>query len=202
MMKIGGDHWLESVRRDPLPSRGAMPVRRFLVQHFTGGWADAVQVMRGRGVSAHFVVQRDGTVIQCVPCNQIAYHAGRSRWTDPKTGRVFHNLNSCSIGIEIANCGDIDREKFPGTMGPPLAGTPIPRVRAAHKNGGPVRAWEAYAPAQIAAVKELSRALVDRYKLDDIVGHDDIAPDRKSDPGPAFPLADIRLACGFPAAFD
>jgi N-acetylmuramoyl-L-alanine amidase len=198
-MRVGDDHWLEGVKRDILPPRGAMPIRRFLVQHFTAGWADAVAVMRSRGVSAHFVVQRDGEIIQCVPCNQAAYHAGQSRWKDPKTGKVYTGLNSCSIGIEIANCGDLQRERFPSTMGPPLAGTPIPRLRAAHKNGGGIREWEVYPEAQLLAVEELSRALVARYNLDDLVGHDDIAPTRKADPGPAFPLARMRVACGFPA---
>ena len=43
----------------------------------------------------------------------------------------------------------------------------------------------------------LAKALCDRYHLDDITGHDCIAPERKIDPGPAFPMADLRAFCGF-----
>lgn len=195
-MKIGEDHWLEGVKRERLPGRGEMNVRRFLVHHFTGGWTDAAGVMRERGVSAHFVVQRDGTIIQCVPCNQIAYHAGKSKWRDPKTGREFSGLNTCSIGIEIENCGDLPRELYPSTMGD-LAGKIVPRLIASHPHGGPVTRWELYPEAQLAAVEALSKVLVARYNLDDLVGHQDISRGRKTDPGPAFPLNRMRKACNF-----
>lgn len=42
---------------------------------------------------------------------------------------------------------------------------------------------------QFQACVEVAKALVARYKLDDVIGHDDIAPDRKNDPGPAFPCS-------------
>lgn len=198
-LRIGPDHWLEGATRDPLPGRGAMPVPRFLVEHFTGGWADGVSVMRERGVSAHFLVQRDGKIIQCVPCNQIAHHAGESKWRDPNTGKIYSGLNSCSIGIEIANCGDLERDLYPSTMGKPLAGTPIPRLKAKHKIGGPIRSWEVFPPAQLAAVEALSAALVRRYNLGDVIGHDDISPGRKVDPGPSFDMLGVREFCGFTA---
>jgi N-acetylmuramoyl-L-alanine amidase len=66
-----------------------------------------------------------------------------------------------------------------------------------HKNGGPETQWEAYTLAQLAACEQVAKALVTRYKLDDIVGHDDIAPTRKNDPGPAFPMASLRQSCGY-----
>ena len=52
------------------------------------------------GVSAHYVIGRDGTVYQCHPFNKTCGHAGKSEW------KGFENLNSCSIGIELANAGD------------------------------------------------------------------------------------------------
>ena len=73
----------------------------------------------------------------------------------------------------------------------------LPLVSARHKNGGPVQDWEAYTPEQVASGKAVAKAIVERYNLDDLVGHDDIAPDRKNDPGPAFPMQEIREFCGF-----
>ena len=70
-------------------------------------------------------------------------------------------------------------------------------VKARHKHGGPLTDWEAYPEPQITACIATARLLVARYHLDDLVGHDDIAPDRKNDPGPAFPMQRVREACGF-----
>ncbi|HEX4333201.1 MAG TPA: N-acetylmuramoyl-L-alanine amidase [Usitatibacter sp.] len=83
-------------------------------------------------------------------------------------------LNAASIGIEIVNRGDRDGE------------------------------WQEYRPAQVDAVVELVRDLVRKYGVrpDRVVGHSDIAPQRKVDPGPRFPwkrLADAGLA-EWPAA--
>ena len=75
----------------------------------------------------------------------------------------------------------------------------LPPVKAAYKNGGQVQNWEAYPEAQVQACIEVAKALVARYKLDDVIGHDDIAPARKNDPGPAFPMGQLREACGFHA---
>lgn len=191
-MKIGDDHWLEGVKRVPLVSGGRMSIRRFLVCHCTEGWADAIEVMKSRGVSCHFTIQRDGEIIQSVPCNFVAYHAGASKWRDPNTGILYDGLNSCSIGIEFANIMDLEREKYPSTMGD-LAGKPIPRVHIGGKD------YEVYPEAQIAAGEALSKALVEKYHLDDITVHMAISPGRKSDPGPAMNLTRIRHACGFTA---
>lgn len=191
---VDKNHWLEGVPRDPLPDGGAMNNRVFLIMHFTGGWTGSAQVMRDRGVSAHIIIKRDGTVIQCVPFNRIAYHAGSSSWT--LNGTRIKNLNPCSIGIELENCGDLERDKYPQTL-PDLVGQPIPRIEARHKNGGPVKKWEKYTDAQLAAAADVGRAVKARYNLDACLGHDDIAPDRKNDPGPAFPMPQFRRAIGF-----
>lgn len=188
-MKIGDDHWLEGVKREPLPSGGPMNVRRFLVEHFTAGasGASSIESMRSNGLSAHFVIERDGTIIQCVPCNRIAYHAGKSKWRDPKTGVLYSGLNSCAIGIEIANGGSSYPEKF----------SKLAPVSAVHKHGGPKRLWERFPEEQVIAVEALSVALKQRYNLDDVIGHEDCSRGRKTDPGPAFPMSRIRAACGF-----
>jgi len=53
------------------------------------------QTLRGLEVSAHFVVRRDGQVLQFVSCDERAWHAGRSCWQ----GR--ENCNDYSVGIEL-----------------------------------------------------------------------------------------------------
>lgn len=191
-MKIEEDHWIDTAIRVPLPGGNNMGVRRFLVMHFTSG-ATAMSSINfwktpdAKGASAHFVIDRDGTLYQCRPCNMTCGHAGKSTWKH--NGKTYENLNSCSIGIEFANGGDSTNLIKRYSMLPPL--------RAKHKNGGPLCDWERYTPEQIATAKELSAVLVRRYKLDQIVGHDDIAPDRKVDPGPAFPMAEFRAFCGY-----
>jgi len=193
-MTITQDHWLSPVKREPIPGGAVMAIRRFLVIHFTAGATGMSSIAWWRklsnGVCAHFVIERDGTIIQCRPCNRAAGHAGASKWRDPKTGITYHGVNSCSIGIELANGGDAF----------PIQFTDLPPTVAAHKRGGPVRKWETYSARQIAACEMLSKVLVERYNLDDLVGHEDVSPGRKSDPGPAFPMGELRVACGFPAA--
>lgn len=202
-MKISPDHYLDVAVRRGIPGGNPMPTRRFLVIHFTGGWSGASAVdfwktHAAKGANAHIVIDRDGSVIQCRAFNWTAGHAGVSKWKDPKTGIWYKGLNSCSIGIELANCGDLTRATYPATMPSEWAGQPIPRLNARHKNGGPIKEWEKYDHRQLDTLQDVSKLLVERYKLDDVVGHDDIAPDRKNDPGPAFPMNQFRAYLGFP----
>ena len=189
-MTINDKHLLDGVKRDLLPGGSSMPVRRFLVIHFTSGASGQSSINfwktpDAKGASAHLVIDRDGTVIQCRPFNRTCGHAGKSRW------KGFDGLNACSIGIELANAGD--NAKLAAKW------SKLPLFKARHKNGGPVTDWEAYPEEQLTACIQVAKALVARYKLDDVIGHDDIAPDRKNDPGPAFPMGRLREACGFPA---
>lgn len=189
-MKITADHWLEGVKRDAIPGGADMLVRRFLIIHFTAGATGKSSINywreRGSGICAHFVIERDGSIAQCRPCNRTAGHAGASSWADPNTGITHLALNRCSIGIELANGGHSYPDKF----------TALRPTRAIHKNESTARYWETYDPRQIAACKALSKALVERYNLDDVVGHEDVAPRRKTDPGPAFPMLELRQHCG------
>lgn len=193
-MTVTAEHWLSGVRKEIVggPSK-EMPVRRALVIHFTSG-ATAISSVNywrelGGGVCAHVIIDRDGTIIQCRPFNRTAGHAGVSRWRDPKTHKLYTGLNSCSIGIELANGGDnaalIKRWSA------------LPPYKARHRNGGPICAWEAYPDEQWKSCVEVSETLVKRYNLDDVTGHDCIAPERKNDPGPAFDIQSLRESCGF-----
>lgn len=186
------DHWLEGVKRLKYPSGPTMGIRRFGIAHFTSG-ATALssyefwKTPAARGAEAHVIIDRDGTIYQLRAFNQRADHAGASEWHDAR--RTFSGLNACSIGIEFANGGDSASliRRY----------SKLPPVTARHKNGGPVTQWEAFPEVQILAGIEVFQAIVKRYNLDDVVGHDDIAPLRKNDPGPAFPMQRVREACGF-----
>jgi N-acetylmuramoyl-L-alanine amidase len=122
-----------------------------------------------------------------VPFNTIAWHAGVSTWK----GRV--GLNKYSIGIEIDNAGRLGRKgnQWRSTVtGNLYSDTEI--IKAKHKNGTGLYGWQLYTEKQIETTLQVSLALFRIYKLLDVVGHDDIAPTRKTDPGPAFPMENFR----------
>lgn len=134
-------------------------------------------------VSAHFVVERDGTVTQMVPCDRKAAHAGESSWG----GKTF--LNSCSIGIEIVNPGKLD-DAGEAYFGQCFADAEPCRT-AEHGAGR----WLPYTGEQIDAVIDLCRSICAHYPdVNEIVGHWQISPGRKVDPGPLFPWDDVREA--------
>ena len=193
-MNVGLDHFLEGVQRDIIKGGSPMKTRRCLVIHFTAGatGASSITAMRERGVSAHLMIERNGAITQCRAFDLTAEHAGVSRWKDPDTKQFFVGLNSCSIGIEIANAGNDD-----GALSWARKQRGFASIQARHRNGGPVVEWESFYPPQLASVIRCARALVTRYNLDDITGHDCIAPERKDDPGPAFPMEALRKECGF-----
>ena len=102
-------------------------------------------------VSAHYMIDEDGTVTRLVAEDRRAWHAGRSYW------RGLTDINSASIGIELVNPG--------------------------HEWG-----YRPFTDAQMEALLPLLYAVVKRYKMPfaNIVGHSDIAPARKEDPGELF----------------
>lgn len=167
-----------------------------IVLHYTAGKtaaADAAWLAKQDKtyLSAHVVLGRDGSLCQLLPCNVMAYHAGASYWK----GR--NNLNGWSVGIEMTNFGWL-RKDADGTFRS-WSGHAVPAsevVEAKHKNGWPeFRYWHRFTAVQVATAVAVCRALLQRYpRIDTIVGHDDIAPRRKQDPGPAFPLECVRLA--------
>lgn len=192
------NHILDEAKRSFIfKTDKSMNTRRVLVIHFTSGATGLSSVNYWRlpetKASAHFVIERTGEILQCVPCNVQAWHAGVSSWTDPKTKILYKNLNSCSIGIELANAGNFDDissdkvAKLPGFTG----------VRTArHKLDSHSCIWEQYPTPQLRSCMDLAKLLVKSYNLDAIVGHDDISPDRKRDPGPLFPMSSLQNFCG------
>lgn len=183
-----------------MPARhaGGVIKPRYIVIHYTaGGSADATVryfASEQARASAHFVVGRDGTIVQQVPCDRAAWHAGKSHW------QGIHGLNNHSIGIELANWGKLQRgpDGFASHTGTPVERSQI--VLAAHRQEPNIEAaWERYPRVQIAAAADIAAALLVALSLPEtaLIGHDDIAPGRKIDPGPAFEMNAFRgLAAG------
>ena len=112
------------------------------------------------GVSSHYIVHEDGRAVQMVREVDRAWHAGIGCWHGER------DMNSVSVGIEIVNRGH--RDWSDGEESGPL--DPFP-------------------DAQIDTVIALCRDVIDRWRIDRnrVLGHSDLAPHRKRDPGEAFP---------------
>lgn len=147
---------------------------QFLIIHFTTvNLPSSLKTLTQGPVSSHYLVsERQGsvpaTVYQLVDENRRAYHAGVSSWKGATA------LNASSIGIEIVNLGG---------------------QKAANGLGLNFQDFQA---EQIDRVVELVKQIVVRHQIkpERILGHSDIAPTRKNDPGPKFPwkrLADEGL---------
>jgi N-acetylmuramoyl-L-alanine amidase len=137
--------------------------------------------------SAHVVVGPDGRTVQLVSFNRQSWHAGTSEWA----GR--ESLNKWSVGIEMVNPGWLKQRdgKWLTWWGEVVPDKDVIVTR--HKHGGKVLGWRTYPDAQVAATYAICAALCDKYpdiKL--LLGHDDVAPGRKKDPGPAFPIDKLR----------
>lgn len=174
------------------PNRGGKLEPQYLVMHYTAGGTatGAIRTLTDPAAkaSAHVVIARDGEITQLVAFDEIAWHAGRSRW------QGLDGLNRHSIGIEMDNAGVLDRQegRWRAWFGAHYKDEDV--IEAVHQHGGAPRGWHTYTPAQLDAAIALGRVLVENYRLRDIIGHDDIAPGRKLDPGPAFPMASYRSA--------
>jgi AmpD protein len=170
-MEIGADHWLRPARYCPSPNCNARPadsVIDLVVIHgislppgeFGGPWIDALftntldptrhpyfATLAGLTVSSHLLIRREGDIVQYVPFDRRAWHAGRSVYQ----GR--ENCNDFSIGIELEGTDDIP-----------------------------------YTGPQYTTLARVMQALHIRYPATrgHVTGHSDIAPGRKTDPGPVF----------------
>ena len=160
-----------------------------IVMHYTAGTSTSAAARwlsnRRAKASAHIVLGRDGEIIQLVNFKEVAWHAGRSRWK----GRTGYN--QYSIGIEIVNAGPLIKhgDGLYRTATGKVISDPAEVVVATHKHESEARYWHAYTEPQLDQLEELVLALLDEYPpITEIVGHDDIAKGRKSDPGPAFPM--------------
>lgn len=136
------------------PRRGSGVVD-MLILHYTGMPTAAEALDRlcspEAGVSAHYLVDEDGTVWRLVPEERRAWHAGVANWA----GQA--DVNSASIGIELVNPG--------------------------HEWG-----YRPFPEPQMAALEALCREILARHPIPPrhVLGHSDVAPRRKRDPGELF----------------
>lgn len=151
---------------EPSPNHGERAGGRqpdMILLHYTG-MPDADQALawlrnEASQVSSHYFIHEDGRIVQLVPEARRAWHAGKSSWAGET------DINSCSIGIEIANPG--------------------------HPGGLPH-----FPDIQIDVVVELCRDCGNRWGIsrERVVGHSDVAPIRKLDPGENFPWQKLYVA--------
>lgn len=191
------DHVIEGVEYvQAHPSNhGGRITPKFLVMHFTAGWQDqhAIDIFASSSgrVSAHLILDRDGTLTQMLPFDVKGYHAGESYW------RGYNGLNGHSIGIEIVNYGSTphfreDTNTVMDRRGTKPVGSPDEWLYAPHQIfGGRSVYWQRYTQEQLDVLDVLTPLLIQEYNLREVVGHDEIATPkgRKPDPGPAFPMA-------------
>ena len=139
-----------------------------LVLHYTGMQTGQAALERlseaAAGVSAHYLLEEDGTLYRLVAEDRRAWHAGVAAWQGQD------EVNARSVGIEMVNPG--------------------------HEWG-----YRPFPEVQIQRLIPLMREIMERHDLrpEDVVGHSDVAPNRKDDPGELFPweqLAELGLAIG------
>ncbi len=163
---------------EELPSKNYSQRIKFLVMHYTAGnYQHSVgALVDGKYVSSHYLVpesydksylEDDLKVLRLVDENKRAWHAGGSYWQD----RI--DINDQSIGIEIVNVPKCEKTPVYACFFPD------------------------YDPKQIELLIELSRDILKRnpdISPTKIIGHSDISPLRKKDPGPRFPWYQLYQA--------
>ena len=166
---IDAEGWLTSARQVPSPNCDPRPEGEavsLIVLHnislppgeFGGPHIEALftnrlnpsghpyfATIRDLRVSAHFLIRRNGELVQFVACSRRAWHAGVSAWNGSQ------HCNDYSIGIELEGSDDT-----------------------------------AFTEAQYEVLNGLLTVLCAAYPIESVVGHSDIAPGRKTDPGPRF----------------
>ncbi len=178
-----------SFRQTPHGGQTLRP--RFLVLHYTAGrsFESTLEWFENRTskASAHLVIGQKGEICQMQTFDKTCYHAGISQWK----GTRF--LNTCAIGIEMDNAGLLQKKtdaKWTTWFGQEIAQADV--LQARHRLGGDICGWQLYTKVQVETCLAIVMALHEHFGFEDIVGHEDISWPRKTDPGPAFPLQDVR----------
>lgn len=203
MYTINSEHMLEGPDLTIMesPNIGGQIVPELIILHYTAGGAAGGSARylcsAGAGVSAHVVIGRGGEVFQLAPMDRKTWHAGESVWG---TRRY---CNSYALGIEMANYGPLENRdgKFFSWSGQQVDPEKVvgPGI---HKNGGGEKYWERFPDAQVGRCAQIVAAMFKRYPkiprplmrsswpdlggAPGVVGHEDVAPLRKIDPGFAW----------------
>ncbi|RKD91555.1 N-acetylmuramoyl-L-alanine amidase [Mangrovibacterium diazotrophicum] len=163
-----------------------------IIIHFTAGrdaLSSAQYLCRDDiKASAHIVIGRQGEIYQLVDFDTVAWHAGESQYA----GRSWYNRYS--IGIELDNAGRMEKvgTEFQAWFGQKYQANDV--LQAVHRNEKMPSWWHVYTPEQIEACRKVCELLIKSpaYNIGSILGHEEISPGRKTDPGPAFPLDKFR----------
>ncbi|HUX90274.1 MAG TPA: 1,6-anhydro-N-acetylmuramyl-L-alanine amidase AmpD [Gallionellaceae bacterium] len=178
-MKIDTNGWLSGVRRIASPNYdrrppgtkidllvihnislppdqfGSLSIVKFFTNQLDVDEHPYYAQLKGVKVSSHFLIRRDGQIVQFVPCRGRAWHAGVSDWQ----GRA--RCNDFSLGVELEGSDFVP-----------------------------------FTDLQYSALARLTRRLQRAYPIRSIAGHSDIAPVRKTDPGPYFDWPRYQAALG------
>ena len=144
-----------------------------VVIHYTQTFSlqDALSILDTRKLSAHFILDKKGGIIQLVDTEEKAWHAGESSFRGRK------NLNDFSIGIELVNPGFL-KDETQWSFG--------------HRNHLG-KNWANWPDSQIKSLCTLLTWIKKNHSAcADVVGHSDVSPGRKIDPGPTFPWGKVR----------
>lgn len=133
--------------------------------------------------STHILIGRDGSIIQMLPFNTVAWHAGVSSW------KGYKGLNKYSISIELINSGQLrkdDEGNYASSYGANIPQTEVEMIfDQAEKNE---TYWHKYTDLQLKKYLEVVSVIKSNYAIEDVVSHEAITDGRKKgEPGPAFP---------------
>lgn len=204
------DHRLWGISWQGTPNQGGELLEpTAIAMHYTAGrsFDRSLEILRRKGTSrsAHVLVGRKvGAIAQLVRFDRQAWHAGVSNW------RGRSKCNRFMIGIELENFGKLelvnglpyawfDVRKLRGKRVARAGAVPVPWLDtfAAPDDGF----FHRYTDSQLDLLERVTRGLLAAYpSLTEIVGHSDIAPGRKIDPGPAFPMERFRALLSVRAA--
>lgn len=194
-MRINDKNLFDDFPYDESPNKKGKIIPDTIIIHYTASddFQATVKWLRNPAAkaSAHLVVGRDGAVTQLVAFDERAWHAGISEYTFAD-GSVRKNFNNCSVGIEIVNAGGLKKsgEKYFSWYKKEIPENEV--LFARHRNQDKPAYWHKYPEVQVRVVEEICIALIAKYQIKYILGHEEIAPGRKIDPGPAFPLDELR----------
>ena len=159
----------------------------FIVLHYTAeNDADSLRILTQNQVSAHYLIpaRDDDTIYHVVPDDKRAWHAGSGGFA----GRTV--LNDTSIGIEIVNEGIA--QHYRGAL------------KSQNLDYHPAEHFVEFKDIQIRKIAQLVQDLSDKYDIEpkNIIGHSDMAPSRKIDPGAKFPWERLYKEFGIGAWYD